>query len=198
MLLWSSWLEKHPEDDQSSAEDQEKVTAPWDNPDEKAEWDTHASETYYYYWEQYSYWVAQGWTADTTQPVCNGTSDAEAAVIETHQVDEKDPDPEPENHQREEVRTLQDDVAVLDHLLEQNCRIEANGSSMSDNLSVELGGSDDPADGGNGRKRPGASPQQNTTGSSGEVCFVSIVCLCREISVSSQQCYLRGWLKANF
>ncbi|CAL8317473.1 unnamed protein product [Gadus morhua 'NCC'] len=52
-LLWQGWLEKHPD----------TVSPPWDDGDTRAAWDQHAAEAYYGYWDQYTYWAAQGWTA---------------------------------------------------------------------------------------------------------------------------------------
>ncbi|XP_037537992.1 trimethylguanosine synthase [Nematolebias whitei] len=63
-LLWESWLEKHPETKVVSTDNPGSVPAPWDNPDTKVMWEKHATDTYYTYWECYSYWAAQGWTAD--------------------------------------------------------------------------------------------------------------------------------------
>ncbi|MFT7812329.1 trimethylguanosine synthase isoform X1 [Arapaima gigas] len=57
-LLWQGWLEKHPEDSIS------QQVAPWDCPNRKSQWELHYSETYYFYWEQFRYWVSQGWTVD--------------------------------------------------------------------------------------------------------------------------------------
>ncbi|XP_035526402.1 trimethylguanosine synthase-like [Morone saxatilis] len=162
-LLWSSWLEKYPG----------TVTAPWDDPDAKAAWDKHAAGTYYSYWEQYSYWAAQGWTTD--QSTCNGSTGGEAAAAgvmdrgtETRQEEGMDGQTTAERQQKEEVDALHDDVEVLNELLGQKCTLEAGGSSVTDGLCVsgadvrELCGSDDPSDGGNDRKRPAASSQQNT------------------------------------
>ncbi|XP_067460875.1 trimethylguanosine synthase isoform X2 [Thunnus thynnus] len=144
-LLWSSWLEKHPETKLPSAEDPETVIAPWDDPDSKATWDQHAAETYYYYWEQYSYWAGQGWT--TEQSFCNGNTGGETR----------------------EVKALHDDVEVLNDLLGQNCTLESGGSTVTDRQCVsvtgireqpegEVCGSDDPSDGGKGC----TSSQHNT------------------------------------
>ncbi|KAJ8012008.1 hypothetical protein DPEC_G00064230 [Dallia pectoralis] len=58
-LLWQGWLEKHP---QSSS----PVEPPWDCPDTREAWEQHARDTYIYYWEQFSYWSAQGWTTGCT------------------------------------------------------------------------------------------------------------------------------------
>ncbi|XP_013875836.1 trimethylguanosine synthase isoform X2 [Austrofundulus limnaeus] len=63
-LLWSSWLEKHPETTEVSTDPPGTVPAPWDHPDTKLMWEKHSTDTYYSYWESYSYWASQGWTAD--------------------------------------------------------------------------------------------------------------------------------------
>ncbi|XP_040911384.1 trimethylguanosine synthase [Toxotes jaculatrix] len=160
-LLWSSWLEKHPETELLSAEDPQTVTAPWDNPETKAAWDKHAADTYYSYWEQYSYWAAQGWTTD--QSVCHGNTGGQAAAgmmdggIETHSDEWKDGQTGAENQQRGvEAKPLHDDdVEVLKDLFGQTCTLEAGGSSV-------VCGSDGPSDGGNDRKRPAESSQQST------------------------------------
>ncbi|XP_045148843.1 trimethylguanosine synthase [Echinops telfairi] len=58
-LLWQSWQEKHSSQTLSSE--------PWKCPDTKAEWEQHYSQLYWYYLEQFQYWVAQGWTFDASQ-----------------------------------------------------------------------------------------------------------------------------------
>ncbi|KAM9845030.1 trimethylguanosine synthase [Aulostomus maculatus] len=159
-LLWSSWLEKHPETEGSGT-----VTAPWDDPDTKAVWDQHAADTYYYYWEQYSYWTGQGWTTEQ----CNGNSGEEAEGMD-------------DSAQRclEEWTdriTVQDDLEDLNDLFGQNCTFEEGGNILTDSetnrgsVSVsdvrqqsegEVCCSDHPSDGGNSEKRPATSSQQNT------------------------------------
>ncbi|XP_068557495.1 trimethylguanosine synthase [Cebidichthys violaceus] len=171
-LLWSSWLEKHPETDPGT------VTAPWDDKDTKAIWDKHAAETYYSYWEQYSYWSAQGWTADRS--VFNGNTGGEEAAAggrvggdkETHPDIRRDGQTEAESQQRDEgVKALCDDVEDLSDLIGQKCTMETGGRSVSDSetdgrrvsaAERELCCSDHPSDGGSDRKRPAASSQQNT------------------------------------
>ncbi|XP_035490132.2 trimethylguanosine synthase [Scophthalmus maximus] len=177
-LLWSSWLEKHPETELLSAEEPGTVTAPWDDPETRAVWDKHAADTYYSYWEQYSYWTAEGWTTD--QSVCSGiTGGVEAAgVMDSAEL--QDGENGAESQQREEeVKALHEDVEVLKDLLGQKCTLEAAGSSVTDSKTHgecesgtdikeqsedQLCGSDDPSDGGNDRKRPAqkSSSQQDT------------------------------------
>ncbi|KAM7378666.1 hypothetical protein PAMP_004275 [Pampus punctatissimus] len=166
-ILWSSWLQKHPETELLFAEDPDSVTAPWDDPDSKAAWDQHAAETYYYYWEQYSYWAGQGWTTDVNtggeekvegpKNHCDGTTAAESQT-------------------REEVKAVDDEVEVLNDLLGQNCTLDGGSTvtesgagrqcvsvtGISEQPDVEVCGSGDPSDGGKGCKRPAASSQHNT------------------------------------
>uniref|UniRef100_A0A3Q3XBL0 Trimethylguanosine synthase n=1 Tax=Mola mola TaxID=94237 RepID=A0A3Q3XBL0_MOLML len=78
-LLWSSWLEKHPEMALLFTKNPETGTALWDDPDTKAVWEKHVEETYHFYWEQYTYWTAQGWTID--QSFSESNNDGEAAAI---------------------------------------------------------------------------------------------------------------------
>ncbi|XP_023684327.2 trimethylguanosine synthase [Paramormyrops kingsleyae] len=63
-LLWSAWLEKHPEycDGQ--------LMVPWHCPDRQEAWTQHFNETYYNYWDQFHYWASQGWTVDEAS--CEG------------------------------------------------------------------------------------------------------------------------------
>lgn len=160
-LLWSSWLDKHPQADLLSAGDAGAVTAPWDDPDTKDAWDKHAAETYYSYWGQYSYWAAQGWTTD--QAACNGDAGGEAAAagVESQPGGRR----EEEAAEREQSTEVQaDDVEVLNNLFGENCTLDAGGSSVIDSethtLCVNV--ADGPSDGGSDRKRPAACSQQNT------------------------------------
>ncbi|XP_005396132.1 PREDICTED: trimethylguanosine synthase [Chinchilla lanigera] len=57
-LLWQSWEEKHPA---------QTCSEPWDFPGTKEEWEQHYSQLYWFYWEQFEYWRAQGWTFDASQ-----------------------------------------------------------------------------------------------------------------------------------
>nr|XP_020507432.1 trimethylguanosine synthase [Labrus bergylta] len=141
-LLWSSWLQQHPQTDHVSTE---AAAAPWDDPDTSAAWEKHAAETYYSYWEQYSYWASQGWSTELTG--CEGTEtcseeqrDESAAEVQQRQEDDED-------------------VETLNDLLEQSCSLKAGGSTVSDSMNKL---SDDPSDGGNDRKRPATSSQTNT------------------------------------
>ncbi|XP_026231051.1 trimethylguanosine synthase [Anabas testudineus] len=166
-LLWGSWLEKHPETELLSADDPTTVTAPWDDPDRKALWDKHAADTYYSYWEQYSYWAAQGWT--TGQSVCPSGEEAAAAGLmdrdtETHSNEGRNQHGGAESQQREEeVKAPPCDAEVLIDAFGQSCTLEAVGDSHIHTQSEgEQCGSNEPSDGGNERKRSAAYSQRNT------------------------------------
>ncbi|XP_056246308.1 trimethylguanosine synthase isoform X1 [Seriola aureovittata] len=157
-LLWSSWLEKHPETEPPSAGNPGAVSAPWDNSETKALWDQHAADTYYYYWEQYSYWAAQGWTTDQSECTGNTGGAAAAEVMDrgagTHSDGWKD------------GRTGEEEVKVLPDLFGRKCTLESGGVCVTDSEThrerVEAELCDDPSDGGDDRKRPAASSQQDT------------------------------------
>lgn len=134
-------------------------TAPWNNPDTKAAWDQHAADTYYYYWEQYSYWASQGWTTEGSS--CNGNTGEEVAAGGADEGTGAD-----SQEKGGEVSALHDDVEVLNDLLAQTCSVEAGGSqinrlfvSAADPREEDVSSSHPPADGGHGGKRPAASSQ---------------------------------------
>uniref|UniRef100_UPI003AAD59A2 trimethylguanosine synthase n=1 Tax=Centroberyx gerrardi TaxID=166262 RepID=UPI003AAD59A2 len=187
-LLWQSWLEKHPENQLSSAEYPEMVMPPWDNPDTRAAWDQHATETYYFYWEQYSHWAAQGWTTDHS--ICTGNTDGEAPTggmdreRETNTHDWWDGETGVEKsrqREKEGAKASHVDIGVSDDLIGQNCKSEAGASNVVDligQMSIhskvvgqcdvreqregDVCGSDEPCDGGNDRKRAASSSTHST------------------------------------
>ncbi|XP_054625302.1 trimethylguanosine synthase [Dunckerocampus dactyliophorus] len=150
-LLWSSWLEKHAEHDLQSSEGSQTVTAPWDNPDTKAAWDQHAANTYYFYWEQYSYWAAQGWTADLS---CEKNTRGEEAA--------------PEEMDAVRRNEKMNGMEGLNHLLEQNCSLESTGNTSADletNMAdiSEQPKSKEPSDAGTRGKKSDVPSQQDAT-----------------------------------
>ncbi|CAL8278643.1 unnamed protein product [Lota lota] len=170
-LLWQGWLEKHPE----------TVTPPWDDCDTRAAWDQHAAEAYYGYWEQYTYWAAQGWTASGEPRDGEEGQDEEA----TGEPDASGNDREDEGravgaeevHHGTRDRDAQPDATGGN----ANCEGEGERGSGLVDLMVEMslhategeaggpggtgeqrdGGGDgsheEPCDGGNDRKRAGSS-----------------------------------------
>ncbi|XP_028284123.1 trimethylguanosine synthase [Parambassis ranga] len=168
-LLWSSWLQKYPETENSG--DLSTVTAPWNSPATKAAWDTHATETYYSYWEQYSYWAAQGWTTEV--PVCSGITDREQAdKVDGIQAYSEEQTVAGNLQKEEDVKSLNDKFGQSFTLEEGwNCVISSETDSEYVNVTdganhseEEQCGSNGPSDGGSDCKRPAASSQHNTTG----------------------------------
>ncbi|XP_041847541.1 trimethylguanosine synthase [Melanotaenia boesemani] len=164
-LLWSSWVEKHPETEAGG------TTAPWDDPETKVVWDKHATETYYLYWELYSYWSAQGWTAD--QSDCTGNTGGGETDTQIPSEEEMEGNSESEREQ---------EVEVLSDLIGWSCTLEADwsgshggrlggggvdggrlGGGVAELSEAKLCASENPSDGGSDRQRPAATSQQNTT-----------------------------------
>ncbi|XP_072525316.1 trimethylguanosine synthase isoform X2 [Salminus brasiliensis] len=157
-LLWSGWVEKHP---QFSGE---VPVAPWDCPEWKEAWDEHSSQGYLYYWEQFHYWAAQGWTADESY----SSPTAASAVCDDGQHEQRGAVHEPE---------LEKNGDHNSGMLQRSP--EVNSTDVAEcfgglSLQVSEGGgndrqqcldcnyADEPHDGGD-RKRPSSS-------SSGSVC----------------------------
>lgn len=158
-------MEKHPETHHLSEEDPGSVTAPWDDPDTKAAWDQHAAEMYYTYWEQYSYWAAQGWTTDHS--ICEDTGLMNGSTEGQRRGQTE------ETGQQGGEQSFQD-VDTLSDVLEQNCSVKSDRSPEMDQIDGQTGGvsdikevcgSDDPSDGGDNRKR--AASSSKTAGQKG-------------------------------
>ncbi|XP_072323849.1 trimethylguanosine synthase [Scyliorhinus torazame] len=75
-LLWESWLGKHPEWSDGAP-------APWNCPETKEHWQQFYAEQYWLYYEQFQYWVDQGWSMDCTQDTDIGKDSSCANVHET-------------------------------------------------------------------------------------------------------------------
>lgn len=132
-LLWNSWLEKS---EPRLADSGERSSAPWD--DSRLEWDKHVAETYYSYWEQYTYWVGQGWTVDSSGSTENNN----------------------EEEAEHEVTAPHHDVEALDQLFGENCTLEQSEKrKVSDS---------NPCDTGNNCEKPSSSSQHNTPQQSGK------------------------------
>ncbi|XP_020374885.1 trimethylguanosine synthase isoform X2 [Rhincodon typus] len=59
-ILWENWLRKHPEWSEDSC-------APWNSLDTKDQWQQFYADQYWLYYEQFQYWVDQGWSVDCTE-----------------------------------------------------------------------------------------------------------------------------------
>lgn len=147
-------------------DNQEMQSAPWNDP--KCDWDKHVADTYYSYWEQYTYWVGQGWTIDESVSTVD-TNEIAASVV-TNSCSVANPEKWKdgiERRQKEEVSAPQDDVEGLNHLFGENCRLEISESQ-------EVCGLDPPHDGANNCERPASSSEHNMPQQSGNVCLVSL------------------------
>ncbi|XP_064848844.1 trimethylguanosine synthase isoform X2 [Oncorhynchus masou masou] len=151
-LLWQGWLEKHPETSSCPA----TAEPPWDCPGTKEAWDNHTSHTFLYYWEQFNYWAAQGWTIDysssapieTKQPGHEGEAEGEP----THCCDPGDLEFEGKL-ERSEAGTSE----VVDLIGQMSLLSEGVGQCDLSKQQVDhVCGNDEPCDGGN-RKRTASS-----------------------------------------
>ncbi|XP_069777569.1 trimethylguanosine synthase [Narcine bancroftii] len=59
-IIWENWLRKH-------SEWSENTSAPWNCPKMKDQWQEFYTEQYWSYYEQFHYWIAQGWSVDFTR-----------------------------------------------------------------------------------------------------------------------------------
>ena len=202
VLLWSSWVEKHPETCLLSAEEPETVTAPWDNQDTKVAWDKHATDTYYSYWERYTYWSAQGWTTDHSEHIGNTGGEKADGMIDrgllTVSKEQSKGKTRAENHERENK------FEALSDLFGQSCTLQTGWScgtgseggtscgSVADiggQLEGEFCGSEGPSDGGNDHKRPAATSPQDTAKQTGNIRHCQY---CRLLQAHTD-CFLQKW-----
>ncbi|XP_077580716.1 trimethylguanosine synthase [Stigmatopora nigra] len=150
-LLWNSWVEKHTDELHNS----QCANAPWDDPNTKAAWDQHTTDMYYYFWEQYSYWAAQGWTIDSSyDEYTEGKAEPIDGGVEKQSGEWLDP--------------KTDDVEVLNGLLEASCTVQSHGN-ISDDITefgekqLEYVCSSCPSDGGQHDKQSDVSSKEDRT-----------------------------------
>ncbi|XP_027876699.1 trimethylguanosine synthase isoform X2 [Xiphophorus couchianus] len=124
-LLWNSWLENHPDTSAPSGDHLGAVTAPWNNPDTKALWDQLAAETYYLYWERFSYWTLLGWT--TEPQMCNSNTSDEVETDALIQSEEQS-----EGETGAGSREEENEVVIMSNLLRENCIVEQSRSCAVD------------------------------------------------------------------
>ncbi|CAB1317504.1 unnamed protein product [Coregonus sp. 'balchen'] len=157
-LLWQGWLEKHPETSSCPA----TAEPPWDCPGTKEAWEQHASHTFLYYWEQFNYWAAQGWTTDYS-------SSAPIEPKQPGQEGEAEGEPTPCCDPRESEfggrleRSEAGTSEVVDLIGQMSLLSEGVGQcDLSKQQADHVCGNDDePCDGGN-RKRPASSKTKST------------------------------------
>lgn len=132
------------------------MTALLGDPGTRVLWEEHLAETYYSYWEQYTYWAAQGWTADPVE---------ESSGVHPEQRSDGSP-----------VRAgLSSDIEALGRLLGQSCSVEDAQVSVVQAatgcqevvVSTDCCSADEPQDGGSERKRPAGSSQPDTAAHTG-------------------------------
>ncbi|KAL1280381.1 hypothetical protein QQF64_014981 [Cirrhinus molitorella] len=143
-LLWQSWLEKHPEI--SSSRDQ-------DCSHSEADWDKHYQQTYQYYWEQFHYWAAQGWTLDESYSTAVASEENQGSREETEA-----------NENQTEERSKADATSVTNLISSLSLLTKEVDSEDGDQQSLVC--ADEPCDGGN-RKRS-SSRRASTDNSDGK------------------------------
>uniref|UniRef100_H3DLA1 Trimethylguanosine synthase n=1 Tax=Tetraodon nigroviridis TaxID=99883 RepID=H3DLA1_TETNG len=144
-LLWSSWLDKS-ETPPAAGGERGRESAPWDG--SKPQWDKHVAETYYYYWEQYSYWAGQGWTLDPS-----GDGNDGAALGGMDGSGEISPEERRDGAGCPATAGPREDVEVLNQAFGENCSLEA---SEKGKVCVS-----DPQDGGHTREGAASSSQRS-------------------------------------
>lgn len=131
-LLWQSWLEKHPENSSSTAQDC--------SPSE-ADWNEHFQQAYQYYWEQFHYWATQGWTVDESYSTTTSSEGYQDSRVETEAL----------KNQTEE-RSKANSISVTHLISSLSLLTEEVDSDEGDQQSLVCNCADEPCDGGN-RKR---------------------------------------------
>ncbi|KAI7809254.1 trimethylguanosine synthase isoform X1 [Triplophysa rosa] len=133
-LLWQSWLEKHPEASSSTTHDHSET-----------DWHEHCNQTYLYYWEQFHYWAAQGWTVDESYSTAAVSEDDQASREETEGI----------KNQTDSAQTKGDEeqnAASVTHLISSLSLTEYVDCAEDGQQCLARDCSDEPCDGGN-RKR---------------------------------------------
>ncbi|XP_062337062.1 trimethylguanosine synthase [Osmerus eperlanus] len=166
-LLWQSWLEKHPDSDPGAL-------PPWDCPDSQPAWEQHAQETFLLYWEQFTYWASQGWSAhsDSTGPGLEGESRGPGGVGGGCEVEAEDGRTHAESSRAAEdaevlsgqmgpacAGDVADLIGQMSLQSEGGSRIGVGEQTADDDWPVCGGGG--PCDGGD-RKRAASSSKQST------------------------------------
>lgn len=173
-------MDKHPET--LLADNPGRATALQD--DSQIDWDRHVAETYYFYWGQYTYWAAQGWTTDLSASNINTTGEVAAAVMKDKGIETHPEEWRNRSQQREEA--LYDDVEGLNHHFRENCTLETDGSG-------ETCGTDQPHNGENSGKRPATSSQDSVAQHPGGV--FGCGCSCTDYSEDFFRTEEASWMR---
>lgn len=129
-LLWQSWLEKQPTISSSSTQECSRS---------EEDWAEHYQQTYQYYWEQFHYWAAQGWTVDETHSTIAASEEYQGSPGETEALENQT-----EERSKADVTHL---ISSLSLLTEEVDGVNGDQQPLVCNCA------DEPCDGGN-RKRP--------------------------------------------
>lgn len=141
-LLGQSWLEKHPENSNSTTQDFSHSLT---------DWDEHFQQIYKYYWEQFQYWAAQGWTLDESYSTTAASEENQNCQGETEAL----------NSQTEDVSKA--DTSGVTHLISSLSLLTEEVDMDDGPQPLVCNCADEPCDGGN-RKRP--SPRAACTDAS--------------------------------
>ncbi|NP_001410192.1 trimethylguanosine synthase isoform X1 [Danio rerio] len=131
-LLWQSWLEKHPENSSSTVQDFSHS---------QTDWDDHFQQIYKYYWEQFQYWAAQGWTLDESYSTTAASEENQNCQGETEAL-------ESETKDRSKA-----DASSVTHLISSLSLLTEEVDMDDGRQPLVCSCADEPCDGGN-RKRP--------------------------------------------
>ncbi|XP_067219866.1 trimethylguanosine synthase isoform X2 [Chanodichthys erythropterus] len=131
-LLWQSWMEKDPENSSNMAQDCSRS---------EVDWDEHCQQTYQYYWEQFHYWAAQGWTVDDSHSTTAASEEYQGSQGEIEAL----------KNQTEEGSKA--NAVSVTHLISSLSLLTEEVDSVDgDRQSLVCNCADEPCDGGN-RKR---------------------------------------------
>lgn len=148
-LLWQSWLEKHPEASSNTTHDR---------PHSEADWDEHCQQTYLYYWEQFHYWAAQGWTVDETYSTADVSEDGQASQEETEGMKNQTDSAQTEEEKEQKAASVTQLISSLSLLTEDVDCAEGGQQGLACDCS------DEPCDGGNRKRSSSRSACNNTSG----------------------------------
>lgn len=143
-LLWQSWMEKDPENSSNMAQDCSRS---------EVDWDEHCHQTYQYYWEQFHYWAAQGWTVDDSHSTTAASEEYQGSQGETEAL----------KNQTEEGSEA--NAVSVTHLISSLSLLTEEVDSVDgDRQSLVCNCADEPCDGGNRKRSSSRSGCTDTSG----------------------------------
>lgn len=145
-LLWGSWVEKHPEFSS------EVPLVPWECSEWKEAWEEHASQGYTYYWEQFHYWAAQGWTTDESSAAAAVCDDGQHGPHGKNEVEKNEPSSNCDHGSGISQSSLEVNSCEITECFGGLNLLTNEGDGNDSHQAVESNCADEPCDGGN-RKR---------------------------------------------